>query len=142
VPGCPFPKLVRLFRKPWDAAAEAAAPHSEECPVCGGHRYPGAYCGGCKGYAPFDEVLNGQALKAESERPRKLAIAKHWLNEGESVKDVAAVLGLSEEEIFHVNEELEAAKEGRKAGEKKFTPKGIRRANRRDRRALAARASA
>jgi hypothetical protein len=142
MPGCPFPKLVRLYRKPWDANAEAAAPHSEECPVCGGDRYPGAYCGGCKGYAPFDEVLTGQALKAESERPRKLATAKHWLNEGESAEDIAAVLGLMLAEVQDVERELEAAMEGRKPGEKKFTPKGIRRANRRDRRALAARASA
>ncbi len=137
----PFPKLLRLFRKPWDADAESATPHGRDCPVCGGDRYPGAYCGGCKGYAPFDEALNGQAIKAESRRPKVLATAKHYLNDGATVPEVAAVLGLTEAEVFGINQELEAALDGRKPGEYKHVPKGYRRANRRDRRALQARAA-
>jgi hypothetical protein len=139
----PYPSILRIGNEAWSSWDEHEMRiHDPDCPVCGGDRERGSFCTACTGYAPYDEVLFGQASKAEASRPRMLATAKHWLNKGESVKEIAAVLGLSEEEVFHVNEELEAAKEGRKVGEKKFTPKGIRRANRRDRRALAARASA
>jgi hypothetical protein len=140
MPGIPFPRLVAFGCQPWKAADEAhSTPHERTC-RCSGERRPGAYCPGCTGYAPFDAALQGHAISAEARRIRTLEIARQWLGEGVSPADVASTLGLSEGEVADLDRELNAALEGRANGAYAFVPKGIKRLNRRDRRALAARA--